>query len=127
MIDHVSLPVADLSAARAFYAAVLAPLGYRLLVERPASVAFGKRYPELWLNARPGRPPEPPGSGAHVCLRAASVEAVNAFHAAGLAAGGEDDGAPGLRAAAQVTYHGAFLRDPDGNRVEAMTVPPAAP
>ena len=123
MIDHVSLPVSDLARSAAFYEAVLAPLGYRKLVERPATIGFGKTYPEFWLNARPRMAPAPEDTGMHVALRAADTAAVEAFHAAALRLGGRDDGAPGPRPAAMTTYFGAFIRDPDGNKVEAMTFP----
>lgn len=123
MIDHISLPVSDLARSAAFYEAVLAPLGYRKLVERPATIGFGKTYPEFWLNARPGMAPAPEDAGMHVALRAADTAAVEAFHAAALRLGGRDDGAPGPRPAAMTTYFGAFIRDPDGNKVEAMTFP----
>ena len=122
MIDHVSLPVRDLASAARFYEVVLAPLGYVQLVERPLTVGFGKRYPELWLNHRPALVPDP-DTGVHVALRASSEEAVRAFHAAALELGAASDGAPGPRAAAQTTYFGAFIRDPDGNRVEALSFP----
>lgn len=125
MIDHVSIQVRDLAASAAFYDAVLEPLGYRRLAERPASVGFGLRYPEFWLNARPGAPPAAPDTGAHVCLRARSTDAVTEFHRRALACGAADDGRPGLRKATMVDYFAAFIRDPDGNRIEAMTVPPA--
>lgn len=125
MIDHISLAVSDLAASAAFYARALAPLGYALLVERPRTVGFGIKYPELWLNARPAMAPIAADTGAHVCLRARSVDAVQAFHAASLAAGGRDDGPPGPRMGEMVTYYGAFIRDLDGNKVEAMTVPAA--
>ncbi len=125
MIDHVSLPVSDLARSVAFYEAVLAPLGYARLVERPATVGFGKKYPEFWLNARPGLAPAPEDTGLHVALRAPDAAAVAAFHAAALAHGGRDDGAPGPRPAAMTSYFGAFIRDPDGNKVEAMSFPPA--
>ena len=125
MIDHVSVPVADLAASAAFYDAVLAPLGLTRLAERPRTIGFGKRYPEFWLNLRPGLVPAPADSGAHVCLRAPSVDAVDAFHAAALAHGGQDDGPPGPRQAAMTTYHGAFIRDLDGNRIEAVSFPRA--
>jgi catechol 2,3-dioxygenase-like lactoylglutathione lyase family enzyme len=126
MIDHVSIGVSDLANSAAFYETVLAPLGYRKLVERPASVGFGKKYPEFWLNARPGGAGSPEDSGAHVCLRAASVAAVREFHECALAAGGRDDGVPGPRRGEMTNYFGAFIRDPDGNKIEAMTIPPAA-
>jgi len=125
MIDHVSLSVRDLSASAAFYERLLAPLGYRKLVERPAAVGFGKKYPELWLNARPAMAPAPSNPGAHVALRAASEDAVRAFHAAALAGGGASDGEPGPRQAAMTTYYGAFILDPDGNKLEAVSFPAA--
>jgi catechol 2,3-dioxygenase-like lactoylglutathione lyase family enzyme len=126
MIDHISIAVRDLDASAAFYAAALAPLELTRLVDRPTQVGFGKRYPELWLNARPAMAPLPADVGAHVALRAPSPEAVTAFHAAALATGGTCDGAPGPRAAAMTTYFGAFVRDPDGNRVEAVHFPRTA-
>ena len=125
MIDHVSLPVRDLTASAAFYERLLAPLGYRKLVERPTTVGFGKKYPELWLNVRSDMAPAPSNPGAHVALRAASEDAVRAFHAAALAGGGASDGEPGPRQAAMTTYYGAFILDPDGNKLEAVSFPVA--
>ena len=125
MIDHVSLSVRDLAASAAFYQRLLAPLGYRKLVERPAAVGFGKKYPELWLNARPDMAPVSSNPGAHVALRARSEDAVRAFHAAALAGGGASDGEPGPRQAAMTTYFGAFILDPDGNKLEAVSFPAA--
>jgi catechol 2,3-dioxygenase-like lactoylglutathione lyase family enzyme len=125
MIDHVSIAVADLKNSAAFYEAVLEPLGYRKIVDRPASVGFGKKYPEFWLNVRPNASRTGENTGAHICLRAASIEAVRAFHARALANGGRDDGAPGPRKGEMTDYFGAFIRDPDGNKIEAMTIPPA--
>ncbi|HLT78762.1 MAG TPA: VOC family protein [Ferrovibrio sp.] len=123
MIDHISLAVRDLASSAAFYEAVLAPLGYRKLVERPASIGFGKKYPEIWLNARPDMAPIPEDTGAHVALRARDTAAVEAFHSAALRLGGRDDGAPGPRQAAMTGYFAAFIRDPDGNRIEAACFP----
>ncbi|HBC07097.1 MAG TPA: lyase [Rhodospirillaceae bacterium] len=125
MIDHISIPVSDLAAGAAFYEAVLGPLGLTRLVERPHTVGFGKRYPEFWLNARPGMAAAGGDSGMHVCLRARTQDAVIAFHAAALAKGGTDDGAPGLRQASTGPYFAAFIRDPDGNKIEAATFLPA--
>jgi len=121
MIDHVSIAVRDLARATAFYKAVLGAIGFAKLDDRPATVGFGKRYPELWLNLRGGHSPVAADSGAHVCLRAPSTAAVDAFHAAALAAGGANDGAPGPRPHFGDGYYAAFIRDPDGNRIEAVT------
>jgi catechol 2,3-dioxygenase-like lactoylglutathione lyase family enzyme len=121
MIDHVSIAVRDLAQATALYEAALAAIGYQKLDVRPHTVGFGKRYSEFWLNSRPGMSVAPTDSGAHVCLRAASVEAVNAFHAAALAAGATSDGEPGTRPQHGEGYYAAFIRDPDGNRIEAVT------
>jgi catechol 2,3-dioxygenase-like lactoylglutathione lyase family enzyme len=122
MIDHVSVPVRDLVAATRFYQAVLAPLGLNLLVERDGTAGFGKRYPEFWLNLRSDhRPVENPG--AHVCLRAKDESAVEAFHREAVSAGAGDDGAPGPRQGAMTVYFGAFVIDPDGNKIEVVTFP----
>lgn len=123
MIDHVSIAVRDIAISGPFYDAALAPIGYRRLITYPDRVGFGKTYPEIWLNSRPGMAAVDRDTGAHVCLRARSSEAVDAFHKAALLQGGRDDGPPGPRKAAMVTYYGAFIRDPDGNRLEVMTVP----
>ena len=121
MIDHVSVAVRDLKAAARFYEAVLATLGFVKLEVRPATVGFGKQYPEFWINLREGLAPLPEGSGAHVCFRARGTDLVDAFHAAALNAGGASDGAPGYRPQHGEGYYAAFIRDPDGNRIEAVT------
>lgn len=128
MIDHVSIAVSDLARSAAFYEAVLAPLGYAKLVVRPRMIGFGKTHAdrshaELWLNLRENLVRLPETSGAHVAFRARSVAEVEAFHAAALAQGGASDGAPGRRpyGAGPNVYYAAFVRDPDGNRVEAVT------
>jgi catechol 2,3-dioxygenase-like lactoylglutathione lyase family enzyme len=123
MIDHVSVPVRDLANAVRFYGRVLTPLGYMRLVERPGTAGFGKTYPEFWLNVRADLAPGPANPGAHIALRAASEEAVRAFHAAALEMGGSSDGEPGPRPAAMTTYYGAFIRDLDGNKIEAVWFP----
>jgi catechol 2,3-dioxygenase-like lactoylglutathione lyase family enzyme len=123
MIDHVSIPVRDLAASSGLYDRVLAPLGLSRLVDRPATVGFGKRYPEFWLNLRAGLPPVPPETGSHVCLRAPDEDAVRAFHAAALELGCATAGDPGPRQGAQTTYYGAFVYDLDGNKIEAVFFP----
>src|SRR6201994_4283966 len=104
MIDHVSVGVSDLDRAARFYEAVLAPLGLTRLVTRPATVGFGKSYPEFWINLRAGMARVAPESGVHICLRAKTTAEVDAFHAAALAAGGASDGAPGIRPHDRVRY-----------------------
>jgi catechol 2,3-dioxygenase-like lactoylglutathione lyase family enzyme len=121
VIDHVSIPVGDLARAGMFYQAVLGTLGYAKLETRPATIAFGKSYSEFWLNHRPCLQPQPDAYGGHIALRAASREIVDAFHAAALGAGGASDGAPGLRPQHGEGYYAAYIRDPDGNRLEAVT------
>lgn len=123
MIDHVSIAVSDLARSSVFYDAVLAPLGFTRLAEREHTIGFGKTYPEFWLNLRPGMEAVPEETGIHICLRASSRDAVDAFHAAALKLGGRDDGAPGDRQAQMTVYYGAFIRDPDGNKIEAVTFP----
>lgn len=121
MIDHVSIAVRDLATSVRFYEPLLATLGYARLVTRPATIGFGKKYPELWLNERRSMTPAGPDSGTHICLRASSVDAVQAFHAAALQGGGTSDGAPGLRSGHVAGYYAAFILDPEGNKIEAAT------
>ena len=123
MLDHISVGVSDLERAARFYEATLATLDLTKLVTRPATIGFGKAYPEFWINLRAGMSPVPPESGAHICLRARTTADVDAFHAAALSAGGRSDGAPGLRPHERVKYYAAFVVDPDGNRIEAVTFP----
>ena len=121
MIDHVSIPVRDLAAATRFYETLLATLGMGKLESRPATVGFGKKYPEFWINLRADMTPPPPNHGAHVCFRARTADMVDAFHATALQAGGDSDGAPGLRPQHGDGYYAAFIRDRDGNRLEVVT------
>ena len=125
MIDHTSIAARDLKKGEAFYAALLAPLGLAKLREWPdAAIGFGKKYPEFWINRRAAMDRVADDSGVHICLRAPSAKAVDAFHAAALKAGGTSDGAPGVRPEYHQTYYAAFIRDPDGNRIEAVTFLP---
>ncbi|CAN5270215.1 VOC family protein [soil metagenome] len=123
MIDHVSLAVSDLARSVAFYERAFAALGMTRLVARPAMVGFGKSYPEVWINLRSAMQPLAPDNGVHLCLRARTVEEVDAFHAAALAAGGVSESAPSLRPHDRVRYYATFVADPDGNRIEAVTFP----
>ena len=121
MIDHISIAVSDLNRAAGFYEAVLATLGYAKLESRAATIAFGKKYSEFWINHRPAMAPLPADCGSHVALRASGRDRVDAFHAAALAHGGASDGPPALRPQHGDGYYAAFIRDPDGNRIEAVT------
>ena len=123
MIDHISVGVSDLERSARFYEAALAPLGLSRLVTRSAAIGFGKSYPEFWINLRADMAQVAAGSGVHICLRAKSTDEVDAFHAAALGVGGLSDGAPGLRPHDRVRYYAAFVTDPDGNRIEAVTFP----
>jgi catechol 2,3-dioxygenase-like lactoylglutathione lyase family enzyme len=118
MIGHVGFEVSDLARSARFYDAVLFALGARRLHEGEAAVAYGREEPLLWIVAR-GRPPAP-GYG-HVALRAAGRPAVDAAYAAGLANGGADDGPPGPRPQYGPRVYAAYLRDPDGLRVEVVS------
>jgi catechol 2,3-dioxygenase-like lactoylglutathione lyase family enzyme len=121
MIDHVSIGVRELEQAARFYQAVLGAIGYQRLEDRAHTVGFGKKYPEFWINLRASMLPVAANAGSHVALRVRATELVDAFHAAALAAGGASDGAPGLRPQHGEGYYAAFIRDPDGNRIEAVT------
>ncbi|HEY8947933.1 MAG TPA: VOC family protein [Rhizomicrobium sp.] len=124
MIDHVSIAVSDLKTSGDFYRTVLGPLGLTQLVDRsPATIGFGKKYPEFWLNARDGLKPQPETTGIHICLRAPSEVAVREFFDAAIARGGKSAGDPGPRQAAFTTYFGAFIFDLDGNKIEAVHFP----
>lgn len=123
MFDHLSLGVAHLERAAAFYDAVLAPLGYTRLHENHRSVCYG---PPGFAGEAPfallafGADATPTGPGYHFAFRAASRAAVDQFHAAAIASGGTDEGPPGIRAHYNPGYYAAFVRDPDGHRLEAV-------
>ena len=119
MIDHVSIGVRSLAAARRFYDAVLAPLGYRVLSDYPGSLGYGDGHAELWLLEAERPVPADEKSGLHLCFTAPSRAGVDAFHAAALEAGGKDNGKPGLRPDYGAGYYAAFAVDPDGYRLEA--------
>ena len=123
MIDHVSVGVSDLDCSAKFYEAVLGALGLSRVVTRPRTIGFGKAYPEFWINLREELPRVTPESGVHICLRARTTAEIDAFHAAALAAGGASESAPSIRPHDRVRYYAAFVTDPDGNRIEAVTFP----
>ena len=115
MIDHISLRVRDLAAAKAFYSAVLAPLGYKLGMEFPDGAGLGAGGKlDFWLIQDPEATPQ------HVAFAAPNRDAVDAFHAAALAAGGRDNGPPGLRLEYHPNYYAAFVYDPSGHNMEVV-------
>ncbi len=118
MIDHIAYEVADLARSARFYDAVFGALGARRVLQNPAAVAYGREEPAFWLVQR-GRGPAP--AYGHVALSAVGRRAVDAAHAAGLACGGTDEGAPGPRPRYGPRTYAAYLRDPDGLRVEVVT------
>jgi catechol 2,3-dioxygenase-like lactoylglutathione lyase family enzyme len=123
MIDHTGVVVSDFATSKAFYTGAHAPIGYELIMELPAAVTghahvagFGAPpKPDFWITS--GTPNIPP---VHVAFRVASRAMVDAFHKAAIAAGGRDNGTPGLRPHYHPNYYGAFVRDPDGHNIEAV-------
>jgi catechol 2,3-dioxygenase-like lactoylglutathione lyase family enzyme len=129
MIDHVGFPVSDYERSKAFYGKALAPLGYTLIMEIAAdrtesgspAAGFGKDgKPDFWIGGEGGLK-----GIVHVAIAADDRRAVDAFYGAALAAGGKDNGGPGLRPQYHSSYYGAFVLDPDGHNVEAVCHAPA--
>jgi catechol 2,3-dioxygenase-like lactoylglutathione lyase family enzyme len=120
VLHHISLGVADLAKAASFYDAVLGALGYRRVFEHPRAVGYGLVDGEDELCLIADAQSHPPGAGFHLAFDAPSRDAVARFHAAALAAGGKDNGAPGLRPVYGEHYYAAFVVDPDGHRIEAV-------
>jgi catechol 2,3-dioxygenase-like lactoylglutathione lyase family enzyme len=128
VIDHIGMPVRDLARATEFYARALAPLGIAIVMRvsaeesgHGAAVGFGaNQKPFFWIGEG-----ERLGGHVHVAFAASSREAVDAFYRAGLAAGGKDNGPPGLRPHYHANYYGAFVLDLDGNNIEAVCHAPA--
>jgi catechol 2,3-dioxygenase-like lactoylglutathione lyase family enzyme len=114
-LGHVKLPVSDLAASREFYDAALAPLGFELVYDGPSSLGWGPPPIEFFAVELSGEPIR----GAHIAFNPVVPASVDAFHAAGLGAGGTDNGAPALRPYGE-NYYAAFLLDPDGHNIEAV-------
>lgn len=122
ILDHIGFNVSDFPASRAFYLRALEPLGIGIALQAEGWAMFGKDGKgQFWIGAF-GAPP----GAVHVAFAAASREQVRAFHAAALAAGGRDNGAPGLRAHYHPHYYGAFVIGPDGHNIEAVCHAPEA-
>jgi len=117
MIDHTGVQVGDFSRSVAFYKKALAPLGFELIMEFGGNAAgFGVGgKPEFWIGGGRG-----PTDHVHIAFRAKGRAEVRAFYEAAIAAGGKDNGAPGVRAHYHENYYGAFVRDPDGHNIEAV-------
>jgi catechol 2,3-dioxygenase-like lactoylglutathione lyase family enzyme len=126
MLHHISFGVRDLQLAGLFYDAALGALGYRRVFEDDTAIGYGVEDDKdlLCLKLRPDA--AAPGAGFHMAFSAPSRAAVDAFHAAALAVGGSDNGAPGLRPDYGDNYYAAFLVDPDGHRIEAVINRPRA-
>jgi catechol 2,3-dioxygenase-like lactoylglutathione lyase family enzyme len=121
MIDHTGVSVSDFGKAKSFYRVTLAPLGYDLLMEWEHFAGFGvPPKPDFWIGQ--GAPNAP---RVHIAFRADTRAAVDAFYRAAMAAGGRDNGAPGLRPHYHDNYFGAFVLDPDGHNIEAVCHLPA--
>ena len=116
MIDHIGITVSDLDRAIAFYKTALAPIGYSLLHQYPGVAGFGRDgKPDFWFAQRPGEQVQ-----VHVAFRVPTRKLVEAFYEAAIAAGGKDNGKPGVRELYHPHYYGAFVLDPDGHNVEAV-------
>ena len=119
MLNHVSIGASSLPAAKAFYDAALSALGYQCLSADVGSLGYGSETVEFWVLSCKKPVPDEGASGLHICFTAPSRNAVDSFHAAGLRHGGRDNGRPGQRPDYGSDYYAAFLKDPDGYRVEA--------
>ena len=119
ILSHVSIGTNDFDRAAFFYDKVLTTLGCRRVMEHPGAVAYGKAFPEFWVQTPIDGEPAAVANGVHISFMAGSREEVDAFHKAALAAGGRDQGAPGPREEYGAPYYGAFVRDLDGHKIEA--------
>lgn len=122
MLDHVGILVADWNKAKAFYDAIFGPLGITLLNQVPEEFTggfkvggYGKDHPDFWLTES-----REVGPGRHYAFRTETRGEVDAFYAAAVAAGGKDNGGPGLREHYSANYYAAFVIDPDGNNIEVV-------
>jgi catechol 2,3-dioxygenase-like lactoylglutathione lyase family enzyme len=122
ILSHVSIGTNDYRRAKAFYDAVLDTLQIKCLGDYEVAAGYGREHAEFWIGAPHDGGTATPGNGTHVCFKADSKDEVDAFHAKALAHGGKDDGPPGLRPEYMPNYYAAFVRDPDGNKIEAVAL-----
>lgn len=120
MMSHVSIGTNEFDAAVKFYDRVLATIDARRIMEHPGAVAYGKQFPEFWVQTPIDGQPARVGNGTHFGFFADSRDAVDAFYREAVAAGARDDGAPGPRQDYGAAYYGCFVRDLDGHKIEAM-------
>jgi catechol 2,3-dioxygenase-like lactoylglutathione lyase family enzyme len=120
VVSHVSLGTNDYPRAKAFYDALLSTLQIRCVMDFPGGAGYGRAFPEFWIQSPHDGRSASAGNGVHVAFLANSVDEVKAFHAKALELGGQDDGAPGSRPEYTANYYAAFVRDLDGNKIEAM-------
>lgn len=118
-ISHLSIGTNDYDKSKAFYDKVLPVLGIHQIMEHPGAVAYGRKFPEFWVQKPVNGEPAVVGNGFHVGFFADSPEQVDAFHKAALEAGASDNGAPGPREAYGPAYYGCFVIDPEGYKIEA--------
>jgi catechol 2,3-dioxygenase-like lactoylglutathione lyase family enzyme len=119
ILSHASIGTNDFDRAVRFYDAVLPTLGCKRIMQHPGAAAWGKAFPEFWVQTPIDGKPASIGNGTHIGFMAPDKDAVHAFHAAALKAGAKDEGAPGPRPDYGEPYYGCFLRDPDGHKIEA--------
>lgn len=120
IMSHVSVGTNDFPRATAFYDKVLATFGAKRLMEHPGAVAYGKRFPEFWVQTPFDGETATAGNGVHFAFLTSSTDEVGAFYEAALEAGATSDGEPGPRPAYGPYYYGCFVYDLDGNKIEAM-------
>jgi catechol 2,3-dioxygenase-like lactoylglutathione lyase family enzyme len=123
MLDHLSIPVADIDRAAAFYDAVLSTLGLQRQKQRPGAIGYGtmsRAAPVFWILARRPESIASPGLGLHISFQAPDRASVDAFHGAALRSGARDQGPPGLRPEYTMAFYGAFVLDLDGYKIEAV-------
>ncbi len=119
IVSHISIGTNNFERAVAFYDKVLPVLGCRQIMQHPGAVAYGRNFPEFWVQAPIDGKPATVGNGAHIGFVVSSKALVHAFYEVALSAGGVDDGAPGPRPQYGEPYYGCFIRDLDGNKIEA--------